>query len=237
VTGRESAGGSTPPGPTLTRVRERPVTDPRRRSALVALVATGSFLALFAIVLMRGDGDRPERLAEQFDAPPVTIGSAGAYSWSPLEPAALEIRGNWPVPMLARGVELCFGFGRVDFIPPRPSLARCVDRAAMPELPANGVVPVMAIRAGLDVWYVLATGSEVDSIDLRSADDGAIGPERVHVDGDVIVLRLPAAAMIEELSWISGRTRFVCRRAAGVVSTDRFCARPDPGTASLPPNG
>jgi hypothetical protein len=213
----------------------RPSTGQKQGSALVALAATAVLLAVVALLIAGGDGGRPEQFAEQFDAPPVTIGSGSSHAWSSLDERE-GIRSNWPVPMLARGVELCFGFGRVDFVPTRPSLARCVDRAALPELPANGVVPVMSVQAGLDVWYVLTTGSAVDSLDLRSSSD-AVGPERVHVDEDVIVLRLPAGARIEELSWVSGRTRFVCRPPAGVVSADRFCGPTEPSPTATRPSG
>lgn len=201
------------PGRTLPGEATSPRRARRGRSALIAAGLAAA--ALVAALVVLDEGERPEELVERFDGPPVTVGSAVARPWRALDSEIGTVREGWPTPMLARGTELCFGFGRVDRSPPRPSLARCVDVDELPELPANGLITVMTIKAGLDVWSVLAAGSEVESVAVGLRDREALGPDRVHLDGDVVVLRLPASAPVEALSWISGRTRYVCGDAAG----------------------
>jgi hypothetical protein len=192
-------------------------------------VATGVIaVAVVAVLLLFLDGgERPTVVADQYDAPVVTVGSAGGRAWAGMTPVAGVQREGWPTPMVARDTEFCFGFGRVDFTPTRPGLARCVEARGIPDVPANGIVRVMMIRAGLDNWHVLITGSEAESFEVATASDGPLPQDRVHIDDDVVVLRLPSRLPVAEVSWVNGRSRYVCRSDLDAATSGRFCGSID----------
>lgn len=183
--------------------------------AAVAVVA--------GLLLFLDGGERPRVDADQYDAPVVTVGPAGGRAWAEMTPVAGAQSEDGPTPMVARDIEFCFGFGQVDVTPARPGLARCVDAREIPDVPANGMVRVMMIRAGLDNWHVLITGSEAESFEVATATDGALPQDRVHITDEVVVLRLPSKLPVAEVSWVNGRSRYVCRSNLDAATSGRFC--------------
>ena len=212
------------PRPVAGREAERS-TDDRPWIRRHPLVVVGAVAVLVAVAFFSvGSDNRPEGRGEQLAGPTARIAGAGNRPWVEVVPESGAPREDWPPPMIARGTEVCFGFGRVDFGPPtRPTLARCVEAAAIPELPSNGLVSLIVIDAGNDTWHVLATGGEVGSAGLTDADGNPIDPERVHIEGDLLVLRLSRTVELSDLSWIVGRTRLRCAPPAGAAVSSRFC--------------
>ncbi|MGI9645848.1 MAG: hypothetical protein ACR2O6_11120, partial [Ilumatobacteraceae bacterium] len=210
----------------VTEREDEPPADARswvRRHPLVLVVAVAVVAAV--VVFTVGGDDRPEESGEQLAGPTARIAGAGNRPWVEVIPQSGEPREGWPPPMIARGTEVCFGFGRVDFGPPtRPTLARCVEAAEIPEPPANGLVSLVVIDAGNDAWHLLLAGGDVDSAGLTAADGTEIDPERVHVDGDLLALRLSRTVDLADLSWIVGRARIRCAPPAGAAVSGQFCA-------------
>lgn len=192
----------------------------RHPLVVVAAVAVAVAIAVFAV----GGGSRPEEPGQQLAGPTARIAGAGNRAWIELIPESGAPREGWPPPMIARGTEVCLGFGRVDFGPPtRPTLARCVEETAIPELPANGLASLVVVDAGADAWHLLATGGEVDSASVTDFRGNDIELERIHLDGDLVALRLARGVELSDLSWIIGRTRIRCAPPAGAAVSGRFC--------------
>lgn len=190
--------------------------------SLLAVAAVAIVVAV--VVLASGSGERPEKAGEQLASPASRVRGPGTRDWIPLTADDGVERAGWPLPMIARDVELtCFGFGRVDFAEPRPTLARCVETFDVPDVPANGIVPLVIVQAGLDTWHLLQVGGDVGEVDLETGDGQPVGGGRVHTFDDLIALRLPASAELSELSWIIGRNRVVCEPAADAATTAEFC--------------
>ncbi len=195
---------------------------PNRRPLLIAGVV--ALVAIAGFVMLSGGASRPESDASQVDAPPTSLKGPGTRTWVELTPADGSARDGWPPPMLARGSEVCFGFGRLDFEPPtRPTIARCIDAFAVPDLGPSDMASLIVVIAGSDVWHVVQTGSEVESMRLVDAAGRELSAGRVHLAGDVVALRVPIDAELSELSWVSGRTRYVCTPAADAATSGAFC--------------
>ena len=126
--------------------------------------------------------------------------------------------------MISRSELVCFGFGRIDFEARRPTVARCVDLADTIGIPVDGLVSLTLVQAGTDTWFVLAAGGDVDSVSVTGAGGVPVDDGRIHVDGEVIALRLSNTAPPAELSWIVGRTRYTCTPARDVAQTGTFCS-------------
>lgn len=194
----------------------------RRHPLVVAAVAA---VAIAGVVFVAGGDSRPEERGEQLGSPTARVQGPGTKFWIELIPADGVPRDGWPPPMIARDFEVCFGFGRVDFGPPtRPTLARCVQVGEIPELPANGLSSLVVIEAGNDTWHLLATGGAVDSVRAVDAFGSDVELGRIHVDDDLIALRLPSSLGLSELSWIVGRARIRCAPPPDATTTGRFCA-------------
>lgn len=176
-------------------------------------------IALFAL----GGSSRPERDGVQFRSLDAAIGADGNRAWVVLTPVDRSVREGFPVPMIARGAQICFGFGRVDFDQPRPSLSRCVDADDIPELPAEGLVSLVVVRAGVDTWHLLATAGELSSVVLGADGGEPVDEGRVHIDGELVALRLDTGNTLTGMDWIIGRTRFVCSPAADAAQSGDFC--------------
>jgi hypothetical protein len=194
-----------------------------RRNPLV-IIAVIAIVVIGAIVL--GGGSRPEEQGQQFPSLVSRVRGPGTRVWVELTPSNGQVREGWPPPMISRGELVCFGFGRLDFErPTRPTLARCVDAANIPDLPANGLVSLIMVEAGTDTWYLLAAGADVDSVTLTDRNGAAVDAERIHVDDELIALRLGRAVELSELSWIVGRTRMLCAPSPDAARTAEFCPR------------
>lgn len=200
--------------------------DPSRRRAVVVVIVLAAVI-VGALLLLR-DSDRPEVAGEQAPSPPSRVRGPGTRIFFELETADGSVREGWPPPMIARDDELvCFGFGRTDFRPPiRPTLARCVETDDIPELSAHGLVTLMSVQAGTDTWHVVLTGAPPDSVELREGDT-VVEQGRVHIDDDIVALRLRRGTDLSELSWITGRTRVTCSPPPGAAESGRFCPTTD----------
>jgi len=203
------------------------VTDPdeaidrRRRAGWLVLAGLVAAVGL-SVLAFSGDA-RPEMVGVQYPSLTAQVGDPGRRDWVQLTPVDRSFREGFPIPMIARGDQVCFGFGRLDFEPIRPSLARCVEADDIPELTAEGLIELVSVRAGADTWHVLGTAGELTAVRVAASDGSVIDDERIHLDGDLIVLRLDTESGVSGLEWIIGRTRFVCTPPADAVDTGLFC--------------
>lgn len=189
-------------------------------ATIVLLVA----IVLAAIVFASGSGDRPQVQGEQSPGLTSRVRGPGTRTWIALTADDGVERAGWPLPMIAREVELtCFGFGRTDFEEPRPTLARCVETFDIPDLPTNGIVSLVVVQAGFDTWHLLHVGGDATDVDLVDADGIRLDGGRVHTEGDLVALRLPTSTDLSELSWIIGRERIVCSPAPGAAQSAELC--------------
>lgn len=198
--------------------------DIRRTRRRIGALILGALIVAGVALLALGGSPRPELDGVQRPSLDATVGDPGDREWVWLTPVDRSVREGFPVPMIARGEQVCFAFGRVDFDPPRPSLSRCVQADEIPELQAEGLISLVVVRAGTDMWHLLSTGGELSSVRLAVGGGETIDEGRVHIDGELIALRLDTAETLTGMDWIIGRTRFVCTPAADAVETGDFCA-------------
>ncbi len=192
------------------------------RRRLVGVVV-GAVVVIVLAVLALGGADRPETTGEQLASPSTQVRGPGTRRWVELRPVDGSARSDFPVPMVAHGDQLCLGFGRIEFSPPRPTVARCVEADDVPELPDDGIVTLATIVAGDDVWHLLQAGGPVTSVGLVAADGTAIDGSRLHLDGDLIALRLDTSIPISRIEWVIGRTNHVCTPAPDAAVSSQFC--------------
>ncbi len=204
--------------------------DPARLRRTGAFVLVGLVVVVVAVFALGGDA-RPEMAGAQFPSLAARVQQPGTREWVELVPSDRSFREGFPVPMIARGDQVCFGFGRLDFDPIRPSLARCVEADDIPELPAEGLISLVTVRAGVDTWHLLATAGELSAVRVADGDGSTIDPGRIHLDGEFVALRLDTSADVTGIDWIIGRTRFVCTPDGDAAVSGRFCA-PDASGAS-----
>lgn len=198
-----------------------PADAPMRRARRAAVMAMVVGLGVVVVVLAIGGGREPQAGTQEI-SPAVTIASGASQPWVALHTVDGSTRDGWPRPMIARGPDICFGFENFGVAPARPSLARCADLAgASPD--HDQLVSLMTIRSGLDVWHVLMMGAPVDSVELRTAAGGVIDGARIHIDDDIVALRLPTADAVMTMSWRSGGVVTMCDAPADAVATGRFC--------------
>jgi hypothetical protein len=184
---------------------------------VVALVVTASGMIFFAV------SSGPRRvIGRQVEAPVVAIADPASRSWVPLVAVSGEVREGFPVPVLSDSDELCFGFGREDFSDPtRPTLARCADRSGLAPLDRTDMRPSITVKAGLDDWWVIEFGVPIDDIEVKFVGGESLSADRVHLDGDVAVVRLPTEFPVAEVSWRSGALRVGCE--PDEPEPGRFC--------------
>lgn len=130
--------------------------------------------------------------------------------------------------MISRDEGFCFGFENDVFgEPPRPSLARCVDPSTLPPLDSHQIVSLMTIEAGVDVWHVIVVPRPLSKLALTSGDRADIAAlvaaDRIHIDGEVAVLRLERSSNIYAIEWRSGRTGVRCVPSEDAVLTGLLC--------------
>lgn len=205
--------------------------EPRRPGSLAA--AAFVLLAVVVLVALLVDRDPPSS-GSQVASVPVTLSSAAGRPWQLLPAVDGSTRDGWPRPMIASGVDVCFGFENLAFPPPpRPSLARCVDRAAIGRLDADQLVSLMTVRSGFDVWHVLLTGTPATAVDVRTVTGEPLDESRVHIEGPFVALRLPLSDPVDRLEWSAGRTVVRCVPPGDPNQDGRFCPAPgDPPPAS-----
>jgi hypothetical protein len=189
------------------------------------LIAAVGVACLAALGLLVGDDATVEdgyRAAGDSD---VSIGTAEGRSWRQLEPASGSSRPGFPPPAVSTSEGWCFGFTRLDFDgPPRPSVARCVAPDEVPDLAPDEMYPAIQVRAGRDVWHLVAFGRPIDDVAVTLADGTDLEPSRIHLDERVAALRLSAGAPVDNFEWADGRIRFRCTDVEPVATvTGHFC--------------
>lgn len=198
--------------------RGRPTGSPLRAQRLAALIALAVIVALVVLVV---DRDGPLQGA-QVDVPPYHLANAEDHEWRLLSTVDGSVRSGWPQPMISIGDEICFGFANEALVA-RPSLGRCVDRAAIGTLEDHQLASMLTVSSGFDAWHVLLFAAPVTSIEVRTSGGDRIGGDRIHVDGTTVALRLAVADPLGALTWKHGRLVVRCEPPADAVETGRLC--------------
>jgi len=195
----------------------------RSRFSTAALLALA--VAMLGVWMWAGGDGVDEQPGSQIRSPEVSIGDAESHRWTVLKNDADTNRADFPRSLIAADSQLCFGFERIDFgLPIRPSLARCVERETLRDLQEDSIASAFVIKTGLDTWHVIAFGSPIDEFTIVGDDNEDLAPDRIFLGDGVIVLRLANDIQIESMSWTVGRSRYLCRPAADVVDSGRFCS-------------
>ena len=179
-------------------------------------------LAVLVIVSLLVVG-QTERRGTQTPSPEIRIGAAPSDGWRLLEGETLRPAG-FPEPMIRRaGGELCFGFSRVDYAVPRPSLARCADEVVPA---ADALMVLTTITSGADRWHVLVFGEDIRQVHLTQADGQRLDAAGVHRLGSVAAVRLPIDATVSAVEWKTRTASYRCDPQPDVVVTATWCIEP-----------
>lgn len=197
----------------------RPSTRAKAAAAVVLVIVAAWVLLL---------GDESTRPGRQVPGAPVAIAAAEPDGWELLRSSG-DPRPLFPEPMVRHGRRICVGFGRVDFGPTalRPSLARCVDTAAVGELPADGMVVISTVRSGNDSWHFIEVGAAVEGVEVDLGDGTRLGDERIHLGSTTVALRIPNDATVRALRWETATATYACSPPApGFPGAGTWCAEP-----------
>lgn len=191
--------------------------DGRRRWWVTGLGIV-AIAAVATLLLPLATPDRTSEGRQVGDAEPVEIGNPEADGWVAMVPLATDDRAGFPTPVVQHGSSICVGFARVDFGPDdvRPSLARCVPAASEP-IGTHEIRRLVSVKSGLDTWHFIEAGGDVTTV------SGSIGPNRVHLAGPVIGLRLENGVGIDDVTWSTRDGSFTCEPDDGVWQTGVFC--------------
>lgn len=196
---------------------------PRVTSGTARWLTTAGVVVVLVLVVAFGTNHDSPGAGTQLPSPAVAIASAEGRQWRRLPALDGSTREGWPHPMIAAGAEICFGFENDAIRPPRPSLARCIDRGDVGELDEQRLVSLVTVRSGRDVWHVLWMSAPPVAFDLRTVDGSPIDEGRIHIDGAFVALRLAETEPVGELTWRVGRTTTRCVPAIDLNDTGRFC--------------
>lgn len=201
-----------------------PRADRPRRARPLAALAVAVVVVLAVVVAI---ADRTDRDGVQPASPEWGVRAADTQAWELFPTLAGTYRQGFPRPMVAVDGAVCFGLENTALgAPPRPSLARCVDRDRIPDVPEHGIVSLIANASGLDTWHILLAGASWDDPVLSTVGGATVPGDRIHIADRVVALRLEVAEPLATISWSIGRVRVHCDVPSDGHVTGRFCPAP-----------